>query len=93
MATLGFDSDDQRVANLPRGTQIEKPGAVLMQADPLSNSGRGSANSSTAMPNSKVQAASGLAWLTTPAANPRLKLPRKSSPAGTPSSNSQMLAQ
>jgi hypothetical protein len=36
MATLGFDSDDQRVANLPRGTQIEKSGAVLMQADPLS---------------------------------------------------------
>ena len=36
MATLGFDSDDQRVASLPRGTQIEKSGAVLMQADPLS---------------------------------------------------------
>ena len=36
MATLGFGSYDERVAKLAEGTQIEKAGAFLMQADPLS---------------------------------------------------------
>ncbi|WP_278921367.1 hypothetical protein [Pseudophaeobacter profundi] len=39
MAAVGFASYDERVNKLASGTMIEKLGAVLMQADPVSTWG------------------------------------------------------
>lgn len=36
MAALGFDSYDERIAKLADGTAVERAGALVMQADPVS---------------------------------------------------------